>query len=896
MSPEQVQALVDGFGEAYAFGLVPVLLLLPEEDRSSSLRSIWSKLEAQGRARFLLGMIAEAPGELPEEMADFIRDSLPGALEDGADLLEFYVSRLLDVPHSHQLVIDVCQDIRPSLGSKLDVLDAAIVVHRCALEGPEALADEGAAVFATLAADTEDDYQRRQASEQLAAAFEGPARDAFMAALVEQAPASPTATPLDFARAQLYSSWERPADALALLEGFEVDEETEGRRLDLIRSAQSKLGRELAAAQTLVRRVAVAEDDDEKRRLLKQAVRLWERLEAPEIALEAQRMLDTLGDEVEPGEAGFILPPGTLSLTVGGVTYDAEDKPEKKGLPKTFREVREALSAGDTEDAARIFRRVWREFPVGQPAARMSSFFFFRRSPLGNLRWPGAPAPAGDDPGAEARRQGGLLAFRAPDAPERPPAPDAYEKLAAYPEIVAEQERYLRGVQPAELDRIQKLTRGMLQAEVRERGAEVVLAELLGEVKRTGGRLAQIQLLTLLDLNPELITGEAAAALEGLVSTMPPMDAAQVMRLARTLLRSGDRGMALRLYEWCALIGIASESPFNDDGAYVISSVPLPELIDDVKKNLVGEERVAPIAALLQSVSGGRPWEMERTQTLAVKTWAELVEPEEALQRLGPIAVDALDLAKGLQRSVAVQLAPLYLATGDEERALRALEVGTARFSASEVGNPDMFWMAEPGAPERIPRDVLEAVLPEAGEGLEDPGRWFARLAESHLAWLEDGRLLDSSAVEALALCAVRMGEVGLGAEGMALALELADLENIHARSRLWVVDALRELGGDEAASRIEVGMLTDGELVTSRLASVVEGVLEREGPEAALAIAATTAAFSHPEALMTVLIRAASQTGDEDAVARWTEVAEKAARAAADLKAKKEENASKNR
>ena len=896
VSPEQVQALVDGFGEAYAFGLVPVLLLLPEEDRSSSLRSIWSKLEAQGRARFLLGMIAEAPGELPEEMADFIRDSLPGALEDGADLLEFYVSRLLDVPHSHQLVIDVCQDIRPSLGSKLDVLDAAIVVHRCALEGPEALADEGAAVFATLAADTEDDYQRRQASEQLAAAFEGPARGAFMAALVEQAPASPTATPLDFARAQLYSSWERPADALALLEGFEVDEETEGRRLDLIRSAQSKLGRELAAAQTLVRRVAVAEDDDEKRRLLKQAVRLWERLEAPEIALEAQRMLDTLGDEVEPGEAGFILPPGTLSLTVGGVTYDAEDKPEKKGLPKTFREVREALSAGDTEDAARIFRRVWREFPVGQPAARMSSFFFFRRSPLGNLRWPGAPAPAGDDPGAEARRQGGLLAFRAPDAPERPPAPDAYEKLAAYPKIVAEQERYLRGVQPAELDRIQKLTRGMLQAEVRERGAEVVLAELLGEVKRTGGRLAQIQLLTLLDLNPELITGEAAAALEGLVSTMPPMDAAQVMRLARTLLRSGDRGMALRLYEWCALIGIASDSPFNDDGAYVISSVPLPELIDDVKKNLVGEERVAPIAALLQSVSGGRPWEMERTQTLAVKTWAELVEPEEALQRLGPIAVDALDLAKGLQRSVAVQLAPLYLATGDEERALRALEVGTARFSASEVGNPDMFWMAEPGAPERIPRDVLEAVLPEAGEGLEDPGRWFARLAESHLAWLEDGRLLDSSAVEALALCAVRMGEVGLGAEGMALALELADLENIHARSRLWVVDALRELGGDEAASRIEVGMLTDGELVTSRLASVVEGVLEREGPEAALAIAATTAAFSHPEALMTVLIRAASQTGDEDAVARWTEVAEKAARAAADLKAKKEENASKNR
>jgi len=891
VSAEQVQALVDGFGEAYAFGLVPVLLLLPEEDRSSSLRSIWSKLEAQGRARFLLGMIAEAPGELPEEMGDFIRDSLPGALEDGADLLEFYVSRLVDVPHSHQLVLDVCREIRSTLGSQVEILDAAIVIHRCALEGPERLVDEGAAAFVALARDAEDDYQRRQATEQLAAVFDGPARDAFMAALAEEAPQSPTATPLDFSRALLYFNWDLPAEALALLEGFEPEEDTEWRRLDLIRDAQLQLGQELAAAQTLVRRVPVAKDDDDKKRVLRQAVRAWERLEAPEIALEAQRMLDTLGDEAEPGQAGFILPPGTLSLTIGGVTYDAEAKPEKKGLPKTFREVREALSAGDTEDAARIFRRVWREFPVGQPAARMSSFFF-RRSPLGNLRWPGAPAPAGDDPGAKARRQGGLLAFRAPDAPERPPAPDAYEKLAAYPEIVAEQQRYLRSIQPAELDRIQQLTRGMLQAEVRVDGAEAMLERLLAEVSRSGGRLAQIQLLTLLDLNPELITGEASAALEGLVSTMPPMDAAQVMRLARTLLRSGDREMALRMYEWCALIGIASDSPFNDDGAYVISSVPLPELIDDVKENLVGEERVAPIAALLQSVSGGRPWEMERTQTLAVKTWQELVGPAEALQRLGPIAVDALDLSKGLQRAVAVELAPLFLACGDEDRALRALEIGTARFSAAEVGNPDMFWMAEPGEPGMIPQDVLEAVLPEAGGGLEDPGRWFVRFAESHLAWLEAGRLLDSFTVEALALCAVRMGEVGLGEEAMALALRLANLENIHARARLWVVDALREVGGAEAADRIEVQMLTDGELLTARVAGVVEGVLEREGPEAALVLAAPTAAFSRPEALTEVLLRAANLAGDEDAVNRWTEAAEKAARAAVTLKTLKAEAA----
>ena len=80
----------------------------------------------------------------------------------------------------------------------------------------------------------------------------------------------------------------------------------------------------------------------------------------------------------------------------------------------------------------------------------------------------------------------------------------------------------------------------------------------------------------------------------------------------------------------------------------------------------------------------------------------------------------------------------------------------------------------------------------------------------------------------------------------------------------------------------------------TARVAGAVEGVLEREGPEAALAIAAPTATFSRPEALTELLIRAASQAGDEEAVTRWTEAAEKAARAAEKLKTLKAEAARK--
>jgi hypothetical protein len=779
-------------------------------------------------------------------------------------------------------------------------MGAAIVIHRAALEGADALLAEGAAAFTALASQEDRDYRTEKAMEQLAGAFGEDLRSAFLAAVAEEAGASDTARPLDFALAELLAEWDLHAEALALLEPLDAEGEAERTRLELMLRAQRALGRDLAAARTVSRRAKVAEDDDDRKRYLRQAVRAWEQLGAFEVALEAQRALDELGaGRKAAGPAlppGVVLGPGTVSLSVGGVTYfpSGEGPEEEKGLPKSFKEVREALGEGRTEDAVRIFRRLWRDFPVGEPDSRFPGSFSYRAMPLANLRWPSPPREGDDDEHAEERRKGGLAAFLAPPLPERPPAPDAYEKLAAHPEIVAEERRYLRSVRPQELDRLQALLRGLVQVEASERGVDVLLDELLQEVRGAGGRLAQIELLTLLDLHPELVTEEAAAALADLARTTPPLDAAQVLRLARTLLRSGQRDEALRLYEWCALASPMGEMVrFGVENNYVTTSVPLVELLEDLSENLEEEERVGPVEALLQAATAGtRPWDVEVIRSLKVRTWADLVPPAEALERLGDLTDDALDLSEGLYRSVALELAPLLAAAGDLERARWALEVGVARLEELEVGGDDSFWMDDPSQPASIPSRVLGDLLPAEGEGFADPAAWYRTLASAYSEWLAANRVEPSDAVQVLSLCTLRMGELGLEDEGRALAAELLQLDGVDARSRLWIADALRALGEETAASGVEEELLAAEALKVARIPRVIEGLLEREGAAAALEVGARAAELSHPQALLEVLVRAATEAGDEGAAAEWRRTAEVAAQAADELKALKEQAA----
>ncbi|MEM1448110.1 MAG: hypothetical protein AAF726_01765 [Planctomycetota bacterium] len=882
---EQVRTLLDGYGDKYAFGLGPVLALLPPADRAGALRGVWSKLEATNRAAFLIDLVNDSNEETPEELGSFILESLPDALGEADDFVKYTASRLVEVEHSHELVAAMARqivDVRP----QLETMPAVALVHRHAC-GEEGLAPEAAGVWATLAADESNDYYKRQAREKLTEIFVESEIDAFVAALDERVAEDGESVSVTKARVELMLEGDRDEMAASTLQAALEENPEEEELLELRRRLQRERSERVAAALTLERILEVTKDDQAKKRHAKSLVAEWQRLRAPVRALAAQKKLDELGglgDSGIPGfPAGFTLPPGAM-ISVNGVLYTAEDlASSKKGLPKSFDDVRESLAEGDEQEAARIFRRLWRQFPVGQPKPRpYYSRRRYRNLALANLTW---PADEEGEGGAEddEPKKGGLLSFD-PEEPEpRPDPPNAYERIAIHERLLAEQWRFLRTVQSYELDRLQGLLEGLLGADIAAAGEEAALAELLQAAARgDGGRADQIRLLALLDRSPELVTGEAADALADLVRTIPPRDAVQVRRLARVLLRSGQDHIALRLYEWCALQGFDRSVYRGEESTDVVTYVTDRELVKEARDHLEGDAQLELIQIILDvSKPVDRPWERERYEELVFDTWDDIVGPVEALERARTLADEARDASKGLRRRAARRVVSLYLAAGERDHALQALEVGIAKLDPATVAQPDEAWYrTDPKSPGRLSTADLRRILPPGGGEIPESAEWFSTFATTLSGWLAEERIGADGAVQALALTAVRLGEVGREDEARALAREIAGRDDISPSTEHWVIDALRATGDGATADERERTLLGQGRLHPERIPDVVSRVLEAEGPEAALALATPIAEIQHHPRLMELLIQAADSAGDETAAAAWRET-DAAARAA---------------
>ncbi|MEM9381578.1 MAG: hypothetical protein AAGB93_16605 [Planctomycetota bacterium] len=884
---EQVRTLLDGYGDQYAFGLGPVLALLPPADRAGALRGVWSKLEATNRAAFLIGLINDSTDETPDELASFVLESLPDALSEADDFVRYSASQLIEVEHSHALVAAMARQIVDAL-PQVETMPAVELVHRHA-DGEEGLASEAAGIWATLAADDSSDYYKQQAREKLAEIFVESEIDAFLAALDERVAEDGESVSMTKARVELMLEGDRDGMAATVLASALEENPDEEELLELRRSMELQRAERVAAALTLEKLLEVTKDEQKKKRLAKSLVAEWRRLHAPERALAAQKRLDELGDLGEsaiPGfPPGFTLPPGAV-ISVNGVLYTAEDLASwKKGLPKSFDDVREALSAGDEQEAARIFRRLWRQFPVGQPKPRpFYSRRRYRNLALANLTWPADESEDGAaDAESDAPKKGGLLSYD-PEKPEpRPDPPNAYDRIAASAPLVAEQWRFLRTVQSYELDRLQGLLEGLLGADIAVAGEEAALAELLGAAARgDGGRGDQIRLLALLDRSPELLTGEAADALADLVRTIPPRDAVQVRRLARVLLRSGQDELALRLYGWCALQGFDRSVSRGDESTDVVTYVTDRELVQEARDHLEGDAQLELIQIVLDvSKPVDRPWERERYEELVFDTWDDIVGPVEALTRARSLADEARDVSKGLRRRAARRVVPLYLAAGERDHALQALEVGIASLDPETVTQPDETWYrTDPTTPGRLSTADLRRILPLRGGEIPDGAEWFSTFAATVSGWLEEERVEADGAVQALALAAVRLFEVGREEEGHALALDLADRDDVSPLHALWVIDALRATGSVADADERERSLLAEGRLHPERVPDVVARVLDAEGPETALVLATPTAEIQHHPRLMQLLVEAAEAVGDEPTAAKWRDT-DAAARAA---------------
>lgn len=895
---EQVRTLLDGFGDKYAWGLGPVLALLPPAERAGAVRSVWGKLEAANRAGFLLDLVVDSAEEVPAELGAFVRESIVAALGEADDYVRYGVAGLLDLEHSHELAIALARDIevaRPAF----TFLAAVRAIHAHALGHENAVA-EGAVAWAALVGIDDDDYTNVRARQALQEKLLPEGRAAFESALATrqaEAGSSP-----EFARARVALCVAAKDDAAALValdEGLAAHQDD----LDLMRLRREVLqrrGERIAAAEALEKLAAASKDDAEKKRHARTLVTEWKALHAPERALAAQQQLDpeeVAGDSGIPGfPAGFVLPAGAM-IVIGGVMYTGDDlgPKKRKPLPRTFKEALERFEAGELREGALVLRRMWRQFPVGQPNRGFSVGRRYRSLPLATLTLPAPQAEAAVDDASVSMKEpdrGGLLAYD-PKPPEpRKQLEKAHKKVAAWAEGKGEIERFLRTIEAFELDRLQDLLDGLLAAEIEARGRDVVYGELLARVSDgSGGRADQIQLLGLLDSAPELLDERAATALADMVRTIPPRDAAQVRRLARVKVRGGAVDDALRLYRWCALQG-RSALRFGEDTGEVVTTVSSHELVREAREHLTGDARIELIELVLEASRPiDSPWEEENYGQLVLDTWSEVLPPALALARARQVCEDACDPARtGLRRRVSRGAAAMFLAAGEGENALRALEVGIAKLDPAEVRQPEETWYRrDPTIPERLSVVDLRKLLPVVGAELDEAERarlaaWFGSLVGALEGWLAEERVEFDGTVEALALAAVRLFEVGRTDDARALAQRLSARAGTEKRlapnTMLWIVDALRAVGDEAAARGAERVLLAEGRLHPERVTDVLTWVLAEEGPAAVLAAAQPVSDVMRQPRLIELLAAAAETAGQPEVAASWRAAGE-AARAA---------------
>jgi len=201
------------------------------------------------------------------------------------------------------------------------------------------------------------------------------------------------------------------------------------------------------------------------------------------------------------------------------------------------------------------------------------------------------------------------------------------------------------------------------------------------------------------------------------------------------------------------------------------------------------------------------------------------------------------------------------------------------------VQNPETPPVEPTDAESAAPLSATQAVTV-----LERPAEWFGAFATTLEGWLTAERVDVDNTVEALALAAVRLHEVGRVDEARALTSRLAERTDLEAGTRLWVIDALRQVGDEPRARREERTLLAEGRLHPERVQAVCAWILEQEGPEAALAAAQPYSGVMRQPELLELLAKAAGGATDPAAAAAWRAAGEAARVAEAELKAAREQ------
>jgi len=874
VSTEQVLQLLDGYGEKYAWGLEPVIALLPAADRASAVRSVWSKLEKTQRASLLLDLVSGIQGELGEDFTKFVLDNLGPALADAEEFLEYTIGELLDVQGKDQLVLQILDILQANGWDKLKFLPAIRAIRLQALDRhDEAIALAGEA-WVALAQD--DDWRSREALEKMGKVFLPADLAGLLAAHAAYRDANGDTPELRKSELDVLAAC-GPAQAeayeAALDAGLEAYPENEALLMEAADHYRSR-GQRAREARTLERLIGVLDDKSKQARMWRRVESAWNSLKQSEKVLSAKRaMLKLDGEDTEEEESFAVLSGGMVMLMPMAGAVEEESK---SGLPKTMADLKTAVDEARLDDAALVLRRIWRRFAIGEPKENFRFFSYY--SPLNNIQW-----PKDKDEAQTRKRMGGMQGFledlaerqSTKDDPETKEESSAFEHMAEYPTLVAELQRFLRTQGPDQLDRLQPLFKGLLAARNREMGSEASFADLVDKARSgRAGKVEKILLLASLDGLEGGLPADVQPILSDLPRTVSPRDAAQIRRLARVYARGGNLVAARAFFRWCGTQAQTRSYSFgSDDGS---TSVTVRELVEEAKELFEGEQRIAMIEDVLQFAEpGDRPWERRDFQGLVLDTWEEVLPPDQALERSRSICAEAIDLGKGLNRDLASRATVLYAKAGELASALRALEIGFATLDPATITQPLVRWYREdPLTPSRMSDSDLERLFPSGdGDASAAEPTWLLAAAGALAEWKQADRIDPEDGVRALSWIAWLLHRCGQTDEAAALMASLGDDPNWSANTQLWRIDSLRLQGDGDQALALERALLQSGRLPVDRMPGVIREIRAAEGPAEALAAIEPVADDTRLPELLDVLVDVAGEAQDPSAVEHWTSV-----------------------
>ena len=864
MDPEQVADLLTEHADRLAYSIGPLLQLVPPDERATILSGAWPEVAPTSRSWFLIQLVQELDAPLGPELEALVLEWFEESLADAQDFLVYQLDSLTQdqvlkrCPATVLRMLELYQEAKPdSLAAKS--LRAKTLRRMDRVEEATALILEAYFEPKVLSGQDSDAWRIRNLAES-EFFVEMPERffERFDQIDEERGP--------DLERTQQRLNLVRRLDDRPrLLSETRAAVARHPDELPLrqrLRSALLGLGRTREAMEVFAGMIA---DHPEDQDLARQDLYGWISRQHPLMAAAALDRLEQLiaGEAAAAGEQA---------------AEEPEEEADRRVQPAQVGALKEAVDEGRTADAATLLRRMWRDYPNDD----QGPYRVYYGSSRGLQDWPAEVVEPTEleqvqrEAEAALRRRGGMDAFR-----EQEPVPrerrGAWDVLAEHPFGVEEMRRRLRLAGPAELESMEAVLDGLARARVLELGEPRAVRELLDRaLAGEASKAEHLQLLALLEASPGSFGEDARRVLDDLEASLHPRDGRQLLRLARVMAATGERARALDLYRWCSTL--ASASSYFSARSEDFGTLPVGQLVSEVKETLEGgDDLVALVEDLLRFAAPVRyPWEQESYQRLVLDTWSGMLDAGSALRHCREICDGADSRDQPLRRGVAERAALLYAQNGEHSRAAACLEAAVCSFPEGTFAAGRFRWNSYQGQGRFHDRELRLYLPADCGEW-RDPAGWFLAAGEALLAWTEEARIDPGQGQRAVALAAWRLHQQGgvEGARGLLERLESLDSEDLDGR--LWLADAARRCGLEEMADRIEERLLDGLRLNLHRVPGLARRRLEREGPQAALAMGEALRDFTLHQELLEVMIEAATAAGDEAAREEWGRLAAEA-------------------